>query len=817
MSTSNDWLFGNTDARISHRKTESFFADVIARAHEWDLSTGTVVSIYGAGGEGKSVFIRELRELCKNRLPSDLWSTVYIDFFKEKSSPIEDLRSMFEAFAAAGIFCPRFDVAYHSYQHPGNMAQASAGYLQDCEDYIEDTAILSEVSEPMNTFLGVTSIACDLTGLIPGVSTIKDAVELYFDKRDKLKRNREREAAEQLWRDYANYDRRSLIACMPRLLLEDFTEAIDQMSRRTTPCRPVVIVDTFEHLLVEDAAGALSSIGELIQRLSHVPNTLWVVAGRHSLLGKGWDNVVHYPIELVDLDEDGTREILCAEGITDLQLVHDIYEFSGGLPLFIALCVDALRNLPAENLRLSFEGLVQTHKTREDLLRHFVVDLDDDMELAVYAMSYLHEWDEELLADLLAMDGLMDGDMADLVVEDAARLSFITTRGDRYQMHERIAAMLRSMRPETRPMKTAFRKLFRNMSKQLESVKDDKTLRAEDARHLSLVYSRGLWELSKHGRTVFGRMDADELFNLRCDYVEELKWARLFDSAIATIDEMLPMYEGQFEKEIRLRLMRSANLTQLWLIRDDIECHYESMRIERDVLDRIEEAGVESYPQLYAMTRNSLGLSVFRIAKTLADIEESLGYLRPNYDATRGKPVSEMSTSDIFRMNNYGLANLKAAELCGDSNRATLFLQEALEAFARAVAAREEVDGPLNNFTLRYMVNKGIALQHLGRLQEARECLELVNTRFEEAKYWRGRSDWLYNRYHHAILLELEAEKLSAAGDSAGALKTLSEAYAEHRDVLHDRIRYNDGAQAVSKSRSHVNECEGRMNELSSE
>lgn len=600
---------------------------------------------------------------------------------------------------------------------------------------------------------------------------------------------------------------------MPQLLFEDVKELVIQMSGYNNPCKPILIVDSFEHLCEGSEFGALSTVGELVKRLTHIQDTLWIVAGRYRL-GEGWDNVVHYPIELVGVDEQGTREILASRGINDHELAGEIHRFSGGLPLFIILCVDALEQNPEKDLRLSFNHLVRTHATREKLLRHFVTGLDDDMEIAVYAMSYLHEWDEDTLARLLSLNNLMDYDVAEIVAEDVPRLSFVTPRMGRYQMHERIAALLRSITPETLEIRRAFRKLFKNMRLLLSSVKDDKTLRAEDSRYLRLTLNRGLWEMSIHGDLSYGRMSSDDLFQIRVEYIQELYWARRPVEAIATINKMLPLYKGQIEQTIRLSLFKSANLTQRWLRTDDISYHKRSIEIERKALTRIKESGSDSLHELYIISSNSLGLSLMRIAETLSEICESLEYLRPNYLEMKEKDILAMSKANTNCLNNYGLACLRAYELSEVAASKNEFLLEALNAFALAVEAREIVFSPTHVLTLKTITNKGIAFQRLGRLRDARDCFELANTRFEQSGYAKGQSEWLYNRYHLAILMEDEAREARHVNDQTRALALLQIALGSHEEVLRDRRRFNDGAQAIRKSLDRIVECRKQLDEM---
>ena len=807
------WLFGEGDARIANRRVDSFFDDVLSHIGDWDLDEGMVISIYGAGGEGKSTFITDLRKICEDRLPDDVWKTVYLDFYEDSSSTLGGLRQVFEAFASAGVFCSRFAIAYQSYQHPGNMSLAAEGYLNECQRLVDDSSFIGEASGPISSFLGITSIACDLLSSSLPVPSLRDAVDLYMGHREQVEQERARREAEDLWRSYADHDKQGLLKLMPSLMRQDVEEALARRENGSARVGTLVIVDSFEHLF-EGVSGELSTVGELVRDLSHTPATLWVVAGRARLSGDGWDNVVHYPIELVDLDRHGTARVLAEHGITDESLVTKIHRFSGGLPLFVVLCVEALRDVPIEKWEPSFDRLIGSHETREDLLRHFVNDLDDDMELAVYAMSYLHEWDEPLLARALTGDGLMDEDMADLVTEDASSLSFVSSRGDKHQIHERIAEMLRSLMPESRQMQVSLRKLFKNLRSLLEDAYEESGRHIEDARRLRLILSRALFEMARHGNDLCGRIDASALFDIRVGYVDELKWAGLTDDALAATDEILPLYEGNLERELTLRLMRAAQLTQLWIKTGEISKHLEALETERDVLARIEEDGADRHHALYMRARNSVGVSLQRIAKTLPEVEEAIAYLRPNYDEASATPSETLRGEDASYLNNYGVSCLRAAEYCESGVRRESFLEDAVAAFEKAAAARKMLFGDSDANTLRCLTNKGIALARLGRYDEAGACFDLADCRFREAGYGAGQPDWLYNRFHQAILMEREADAALCEGNLDGALAMLLEAANAHERVYHDRRRYHAGAQAVEKSRERVERCRCRVDEV---
>lgn len=804
------WLFGKEDARIDHRRAESFFNDVIANTYDWDLSVGTVISIYGAGGEGKSLFMNSLSRLCEQLLPDTRYRMVRLDFFNESSSTLSNLHSIYEGFAAAGIFCSRFAMAYQSYQHPSDRNRAAQEYLRECEFYINDHSIMDGLSHPFGTLFGITSIACDVLSVAVPIPALLDTYEWYKEHREQAELARARREARELWDDVANYDKMTLLKRMPRLLEQDIEEALAALASRDVPCRPLVIVDSFEHLNEMGTANELSLTGDLVQRLTHISETLWVVAGRNSLEGVGWDNVVHYPIELIDLNYEETAALLRDFGLDDEGLSHDIYQFSGGLPLFIALCAEAIKDLSIKKERLSFRELMK-HTTREELLGHFVDNLDDDMELAVYAMSYLHEWNEDLLATLLCGNNLIDADEAELIAEDAASLSFVTRRGVSFQMHERIAAMLRSLPPKTRPMKASFEKLFRNMHGMLENPAYVKQMHIEEVHHLRLMLSRGIWELSRHRDAIPKAINDDQLYKLRNEYIGELEWAGLREKALAVIEETLPLYADDLERKLMLRLRQSAQLTQLWIQTNQIDYHLKALENERAVLAQIEADGVEHHSKLAFRTRNSIGLSLQRIAQTFEEIEESLSFLRPNYEILLAQPREELSGTDTFSLNNYGTACLRAAALSADTTSNKQFLTEALGAFSIAVEARERIFGENDIRTLRCISNKAIALERLGRFADADMCYKLADMRFIGGGYVKGNSDWLYNRYHQAILLELEAEQLAKECKRSEALGKLQEAHELHCKVLEDKERYQAGAQAIEKTIEHVKSCEERL------
>lgn len=211
-----DWLFGVTDAQIRHRRADDFFDDVIAHVYDWDLSVGQVISIYGAGGEGKSIFLNNLRDVCLKRMPADVWRVVYLDFFSEENSTLLALRSIFEAFLAAGLFCPRFAVAYVSYQHPGNLELATKEYLREYESCIAGYASTSKtLTKYVRNVLEITSIATDFAGTEWQISPLRDTIDYIKRLWDKQREEQIENEAITIWQDFAAHDKNSLLDRMP--------------------------------------------------------------------------------------------------------------------------------------------------------------------------------------------------------------------------------------------------------------------------------------------------------------------------------------------------------------------------------------------------------------------------------------------------------------------------------------------------------------------------------------------------------------------------------------------------------------------------
>ncbi len=85
--------------------------------------------------------------------------------------------------------------------------------------------------------------------------------------------------------------------------------------------------------------------------LQHIPNVLWVIAGREKLKWEELDSRWGENLEqhLLDkLSSTNSMNFLKDSGITDEQLRKDLYVLTKGVPVYLDLCVDTYEAIKKE-------------------------------------------------------------------------------------------------------------------------------------------------------------------------------------------------------------------------------------------------------------------------------------------------------------------------------------------------------------------------------------------------------------------------------------------------------------------------------------
>lgn len=818
-----------SDVQIAHRRSRDFCRTVLMDALEWDLTEGRVISIYGIGGEGKSYFVQDVYDHATaavmayedKRVPADRAKVrrIYIDFFDENATRLSRLRKVFDAFKAQGVFCHSFCIAYHSYFHPKGEDLIAAGYLDDlnsCPDSANDDFFSFATDSALglaNTALEVAATAFNPFG------SVRDLIEIAWDARDRRERAKAESEAKGLLHSYANYEGRSLLDRMPDLMLSDLEGYVETHPGE----RLLVIVDSFEHLCSKDLANVLGVTGQFVQRLTHLPSTLWVIAGRLALRGEGWNNVVRYPIELVGLGPNETGRILAKNGIEGPDAVAHVQEITGGIPVFVDLCIDHLKRA-GDDVPHRLERLVADVKDCDSLLDHYLDGMDDNLRKSVFVMAYLREWNEDLLWDVL--EDCVDKDDAGAIVEgvEAGGLPFVSARGNTYQIHEVVGAMLRGVVPSNRATRNFFVSLFRCLREKTDRLKaDERDAQSEHWHERMLLLTRALYDLGMHVesfvRTYRRSLSIDDIRVARMDHVKELKWAKLYLEARDALVDALDAHGNAWDTYgMELRLELAAVLSLIYVRTDDEGPHRRALKMEEAVLLHLEQT---PHPDegLLMRARNSLGVSHYRLAKDCDEIQLSVSYHMLNYERVNAKPCAEVSEFETKCLNNYGVSCLKAAALVASDEDKSIWLRRAGEAFERAARVRKVILGAEADGALVSLTNRGISLYRLAELEcseelfaESDSCLREVLRCLDRVSYPAGSDRRLYNAFHRALLEEAWARASEKSGDIESAALHMREALRRHGDVKDARERFGADKMDCRKSADSVSRCELCLN-----
>ncbi|NLM45061.1 MAG: hypothetical protein GX201_13810, partial [Clostridiales bacterium] len=390
--------------------TYQIFKENIRNSQENEIK---VITYYGIGGIGKSSLLKQIRRELHESIEKPLY--ISIDFAENTDmlSILIKMRNLLQN--AYGFNFPMFDLAYYSYMEK----QGYQVKKEEIQSFVSSSPILESILEFSSVLPGVGSLIAILKG-IDGLSAV---IRNNLD-------NRKRELNE-----IKNDEPDILIKNMPYYLACDIENNLD---RQDEPL--IIFLDTYESLVNE-----LTSIGNPMDKdlwlrdekrglIVNIPNTIWIIAGRDKLkweqINPDWEGSLDQHL-LGSLSERDAETFLHEAGISDQTLIKEIYQLTGGVPLYLDICVDRYYSIVEKGNTPSIEDM---GSNTYELISRFVKYMDDSKKALVYILSCLEDWTDDLL------NGLVQKFLPALpftTIANIKNFSFVMTENDKtYKMHQ---------------------------------------------------------------------------------------------------------------------------------------------------------------------------------------------------------------------------------------------------------------------------------------------------------------------------------------------------------------------------------------------
>lgn len=766
---------------MGRAESKDFCNNVIDELVQTPACPGKVISVYGLGGQGKTYMLTGLYQALVQR--GDKHLVALFHSFEGESAGTTDsiLKDLANLLEHHGVPCSGFWMTYYAYRaHATNIEKASREFLADYEcrkrGGARDAFVsLVDFAAPFIDYL-LSAVHPELGGM-PAGSMSSAIVDRMSATVDDVRRNR----AEKKWREVVRreIDSADLFKNLPLRLKED----VEDWTGDHPDSKIIVFLDTLEKL--GWANGELCGRYEWAKKLSLARGTLWIVAGRMRV---PWGNVLQYPVHLVEMTHCEADGLLIEGGVSDSEMREAIETMTGRLPVYLSLCVDLLK----ENASLTPDDLRQIG-SRESLPAVYLKNLDSDARSCAYVAAFLEYWDLDLI------EYAVEGIASPVGIDVLERASFVRDRGDRFEMHEIVADILRRSLDKER-VKCG---LFRRMESLEKEVDSDVALPETERRRKILHVLRTLVLLVKSGMK---GVSVDSCFETRMRYAESIWRIGDIESSLAEFMAIAMDYgspENPTKRYLRATLKAAALETQRYLASGDVSHHMKAIGMTEDVLDLVREW----YPddtRLMWMALNDLGVSWGR----LKEFEKALSYQGEIAGALLARDSSTYDLDEARYMNNYGSSCHQYADNSEPGEmRATLYAR-ALDAYQGSYDARARIRGESSSEALITLTNIGVVQWRTGNLDEGERLLHKAVWRYEKAGFSRSHPGYIRCWYQLANIKEARGKMAEECGDFGAAMTFYDEARSAHETVYRIRVESSSALSVdAKKSEESIQRC----------
>ncbi len=359
------------------------------RAAFWDsyrsikeqMQTGNadicVLHYYGVGGIGKSTLLTKLTdELCEN-----IKKPRYVQFDFSITKDSRQVLSRMAEFMTRqyGFSFPQFDIA--------NLTYAKHTYIDFTEKEVQQFCQKSPFLRLTLKMLDIISGSV-ATKIVELADDIQSEVRTYLKNHEKSIRQMDHMGVAELYGMLPYY-----FAMDMKNNLKNYTEPF------------VFFLDTYEALVNELSSVGNPFINDLWLRgenglIQWLPNVLWVICGRDKLKWESFDADWSEALQqhlLGSLSDRDSDSFLKNAGVEDETLRKQLYQLTGGTPVYLDLCMDRHDAIikRGETPHIEMFG-----NTPEELVDRLVCYMDDSMQDFVYFLTCLECWDDKTASEI---------------------------------------------------------------------------------------------------------------------------------------------------------------------------------------------------------------------------------------------------------------------------------------------------------------------------------------------------------------------------------------------------------------------------------
>ncbi|MGN1299743.1 MAG: hypothetical protein ACI4VC_00120 [Clostridia bacterium] len=426
-------FFVNEEKNIKNNKAVKEFTDRVEPRNvfweKYNLIKGAIlneekipiqiITFYGIGGAGKTRLLERIRYELERESKDTKYC--YIDFEKLKYLN-NDVLSILNAIKAElnkkyKFEFPLFDLAAYEYKTKLGI-EASKPELENVLVKNRELSFLVSFIEEI-----------PLVGTFAKVASMVDEGASILRNRFKDVKLKER------FKELDNTNEEELRKLLPYYFAVDFQ---DNIKNEKLPF--VFQLDTYERLVNElTQVGSISKADEWLKGedglIRNINNVLWVIAGREKLKwedeDKNWTGNLDQHL-LGDLSEEDSTSFLRSAGITEEDLINQIYKMTCGTPVFLDMCVDTYYKFIEQNQKPTakdFSG------DRRKLIERFFTYMNDSEKDFVTVLAFIGNWTDNNIEDRIRP---VLGNFSFSLYEKIKQFSFVIHEGENYKIHETI-------------------------------------------------------------------------------------------------------------------------------------------------------------------------------------------------------------------------------------------------------------------------------------------------------------------------------------------------------------------------------------------
>lgn len=343
-----------------------------------------VLVYYGIGGVGKSSLIRKLAQYTKER---EIKYIIYdFDEGTNRRNVILRFKNMLKK---QGFSFPLLETA--EYLHAQKSGTSTEQEIEKKEEGLD------------NPYIEILVSAVDL--VVPGASLITSIAQCAKDKL--LDKENAKQFFDKFCHKYFSGKENSLkkqIKDMKELeaseLLEHFDEyfSTDLVNAMEDSKEPLVIfLDTYEMLVntYNTRGWSVSADAWLRDKIvANIPGIVWVIGGRERLgwdkFDNDWEGVEQHL--LGDLSIEDASDFLSGAGIAEKEFHEYIYNISGGIPVFLDICVDLYWQFKDSNKDITKDVFLGSP---DMLIERYLRYMEKDEKQIAQLLAYFSNWTDE--------------------------------------------------------------------------------------------------------------------------------------------------------------------------------------------------------------------------------------------------------------------------------------------------------------------------------------------------------------------------------------------------------------------------------------